>query len=810
MKMLRLRAVLLFTLLFVAFGVSALAGSGRIEGHVTREDGSPVAGVLVVIEGTPAANVTDAGGFFEFKRVRAGRHSLRFSLADYPIVKSDASVTAGATTTVDQVVDWDVGFVETITVQSASRRRERIVDAPSAVTKVSEDEIESQAAHGLVPKLFEFTPGVDITQISAAEFLVSTRGFNSNLNRRTAVLQDGRDLTDPFAGAMEWPTISVPLDDLQEVELVRGPTSALYGANATGGVVSLTTKEPRSSPGGRIRLAAGEESTKNADFRWAGGLGNDWYVKATGSRHVTDGFSVSRVSSVEYSRPCDDTAVPPVVTNCLPLDNPAFPELPEDDIEIDEGSLRVDKYLADGSVFTLEGGTTEYAGPIFVNATGRGQLRDVEKPWARFNFSSDHWNVLAYYNKRDAEAVNLNTTGPFLLDAHNYAVEVQTHWYLADSTVRIVGGASYFEEEVDSNAQLKSVDTDEEAVFGQIDWQVNDHLKLVGALRWDQSTLHDDQVSPKGAIVYNVNPRHTVRVTYNEAFQLPTYAEYFLYFRLAGLDLSSLQAICDPSLTIDCGFGDPTPLLAGGNESLKLEETTTWEVGYKGVLGGKALLTLDLFDSENENFVTPLVPQLTPGGRTNPNYGPWQAPPGIPPAQEQAVRDASVALIPPGSELSNYGTSPIVMFLTFSTVGQVDTRGADLGLRYFWGDGWSLSASYSWLDFDIKGGIAPAVAHVVQPNAPERKASLGLSYAAERWNAAVHGRWVEEFHWVNSATYMGRIPTFSTVDVSGNYDLNESWRAGVYIANVFEDEHWEAWGADLLPRRALAHLTYSW
>lgn len=806
----RLPSVFFSILLVSASGAATLAGSGRIEGHVRLADGNPVAGVFVALEGTSAANVTDADGFFDFKRVRPGDHSLEFSLADHAVVRPDVSVTAGATTTVEQVVDWDVGFVETITVRSASRRRERIVDAPAAVTTVPEDEIERQGSHGLLPKLFEFTPGVDITQISAVEFLVSTRGFNSNLNRRTAVFQDGRDLTDPFVGAMEWVTVSAPFDDLAEVELVRGPTSALYGANATGGIVSVATKDPRSNPGGMIRLASGEKRTSNVEFRWAGELANDWYLKAVGGRQTSDGFSVSRFNSVEYSIPCDDGADPPVVSDCLPLENPAFPELPEDDIDIVEGGLRLDKYLADGRVFTLEGGTTEYDGPVFVNANARGQIRKVEKPWGRFNFAADHWNLLAYYNKRDAEAVNLLTAGPFILDAHNFAIEGQTHWNLADNKVRIVGGASYFEEKVDSNVQFKPVDTDQEALFTQVDWQATDHVKLVGALRWDHSTLHDDKISPKGSIVYSVNPEHAVRVTYNEAFQLPTYAEYFLYYQLGVLDLSSLELLCDPGMTFDCGFDDPVPLVIVGNESLELEETTTWEVGYKGVLGGKALVTLDLFASKNENFVTPMIPQLTADGRTNPNYGPWEPPPGFVVPDPQAVRDASVALIPPGAELSNFGIAPTVVLWSNTTVGEVDTAGADLGVDYYMNDDWKISATYSWLDFDLKEDVSPAVAFVVQPNAPERKASLGVSYVTDRWNASLRGRWVDDFRWVNSATYMGDVEAYTTVDLSGNYALNDNWKVGLYVANVFDDEHWEAFGGDLLQRRALANLVYSW
>jgi len=87
MKSLRLFATFLSILLLSTSGAATLAGSGRIEGHVTLADGSPVAGVFVVLEGTTAANVTDADGFFEFKRVRAGEHSLEFSLADNSVVR---------------------------------------------------------------------------------------------------------------------------------------------------------------------------------------------------------------------------------------------------------------------------------------------------------------------------------------------------------------------------------------------------------------------------------------------------------------------------------------------------------------------------------------------------------------------------------------------------------------------------------------------------------------------------------------------------------------------------------------------------
>jgi iron complex outermembrane receptor protein len=801
------------TLPFAPIG-AARVDTGRIEGRVTLEDGRPLPGVRVTISQTSVSTDTDSDGRYSLRKVTAGTYSLTFSWRNETATRSEVIVEADSTTTIDEVVSWEVGLIEEVTVTAVSRRPERIVEAPASVTAISADEIERQSSHGQVPKLFEFTPGVDITQINMVDFLINTRGFNSGLNRRVAVLVDGRDMTDPFVGAMEWTTISYPLDDFADLELVRGPTAALYGANATSGIVNLTTKQPRDSQGGLLRLAVGEQDSTNVDFRWAGGLGQDWYVKVVGGTRKTDGFTESRLVDTEYSAPCP---TPAGGVECLPRDGIPFPE---DDIGITFGGLRFDKYLAKGRQFTIEGGTTEYDGPVFINATARGQVNDVERPWGRFNFSAKHWNVLAYYNKREAMSTNLANGNPFLLDADNLKIELQTNWSFADDTVRLVGGGSYFEEDVDSNVMAGPSSIDDQALFAQVDWDINRQVKLVGAVRWDDSSLHDSQVSPKGSIVYSVNPKHTLRFTYNEAFQLPTYADFFLQFPLfPGPDLSPLNMICtqDP-YNIDCGLG-PTFNYLFGNEKLEVEEVTTLELGYKGILWNKTFLTIDFYDSKNENFVTNPVPV----GLTDASIPPWMGPDDaemtpIDPADCPAtnftsgsvadcVRATADETVPP--PITNVDGSAAVALLSFSNLGRVDTQGADVGLSYFFNREWKLSFSYSWFDFDVKedtGGLSDGV---LLPNAPENKASLGLLYNKPRWDASIRGRWVDEFFWANG-TYAGTVESFTTFDLSGNYAISDHWKVGLNVANLFEDEHWEAFGGDLLKRRALAHVAFSW
>src|SRR3954471_23490147 len=272
---------LLLALALVSPGVRPAQAqeTGKIAGKVTRRDGAGLAGVTVRIQSLGRSAQTDATGAYVLEGVPPGTYEVTFSLSDRSKTESAVTVAAGAARTLDQKVDWDLSFAESITVYSVSRKAERITEAPAAVTVVPEEEISLQAPTGQIPKLLEFTPGVDFTQSGLYDFNFNVRGFNSSLNRRILTLIDGRDPSVPFLGAQEWAALSYPLDEFQSVELVRGPGSALYGPNAFSGVLNMTTKAPRGSEGGQLRLSGGELATRRGDFRWATALPSDLYFK---------------------------------------------------------------------------------------------------------------------------------------------------------------------------------------------------------------------------------------------------------------------------------------------------------------------------------------------------------------------------------------------------------------------------------------------------------------------------------------------------------------------------------------------------
>ena len=814
-KMRRTLLLVAVAVLLVAASPSLLAqGNGRIDGRVVREGGRGLGGVTVTLSGVDRATITTGQGAFAFQNVPAGDYTLSFSLGDNA-TSSEVSVSAGATTSVVEAVDWEASFVESITVYSASRQTERITEAPAAISVIPEEQIERQGAHGQVPKLLESTPGAEVTQSGLYDFNFNTRGFNSSLNRRILALIDGRDPSVPFLGSQEWAAVSFPLDDMASLELVRGPGSALYGADAFNGVLNMTTKAPRFSQGGKLQYTGGDLSTTRFDARVAGEFGAGWFWKLTGGYLESDDFSVSRnlASGGPEYRPC---GVFPA-GSCLEPE-PVPLRLNEDELLF--GGARIDKYFDGGAVFTLEGGTAQIEGPVAQTGIGRVQLVDVERPWWRANFNTEHWNVLGYWNSRDAaDQVALRSGATLVLDTENLVFEVQGNYGFAAERGRVVFGASYKEEEIDSandqgvqTLMFAPRDEDFTGVFGQLEYDLTDSLKAVLAARWDDSSLHDSQVSPRGSLVWAVNPNHTLRATYAEAFQTPNYSEFFLRAPVAP-PLTALAAL-EQALAgflggVPLGFGS-IPILAVGNPTLEVEEVTSYELGYTGIFGRQTYMTVDYYRNDIENFITDLISRIQPtlGGNINPAFAPY-APPAVLPAQVQAIilQQLQGLLGPTFFVMSNAPDgSPILAAVSYVNFGKVETQGLEVGFNHHFSNRWAFDFSYTWFDFDVEEELA---ADPVSPNSPEHQWSVALSYVAPKFDVSVNYRWVDDFEWA-AGVFRGPIPSYDVVGLNANYHFTDNWGVGLDVSNLLDDEHWEAFGGDILERRAIGYVNFTW
>jgi outer membrane receptor for ferrienterochelin and colicins len=800
----RFRGVLvLVIILFVALPLSAQA-TGVISGRVTRPNGTGIPGVVVVVDGLSKATTTDANGAFSMDGIPAGSHTLSFTAGEH-VETAPVEVSARATTILNKQVDWQMSFADQITVYSASRQVERIVEAPAAVSVVAEEELQMAAPTGQLPKVLESAPGVDFTQSGTYDFNFNTRGFNSSLNRRILTLIDGRDPSVPFLGAQEWGAVSYPLDEMASVELVRGPGSALYGANAFNGVLNMTTREPRYSEGGRVQVTVGDLDTRRIDLRYADELGGGWFWRLVGGYQESKDFAESRNASVEYSHICGQLET----SNCLRREARPLALFSN---EIAFAGLRLDKYFDNGHTLTTEVGSATLEGPIFQTGIGRVQVTDVERPWARLNYNTHNFNFLAYYDSRNADnQVALASGAPLFEDSHNLHGELQGHVSFLNARGRLVGGVAWHEQDIDTanpagvqTLMLAAHKEDQQAVFGQFEYDITDSLKTVVAARWDDSSLHDAQVSPKASLVYSPTRDHSIRLNYNEAFQVPNYSEFFLAAPAAApINLAALETALRPLLGgVALGFTS-VPVLARGNDDLDVEEITSYEIGYSGIFGGKLYVTADYYQNNIQNFVTDLLPGV------NRADFPVYAPPSQLPAQVQAVILAQLrANLPPSifagfTNLAN--GNPAVVF-SYTNAGEVDTQGVEVSMNYYLTNNWLIDANYSWFDFDVK---EQQLGDVLLPNAPENKYNLGIGYRGTSFDASLKYRWVDDFFWA-AGVFQGPVDSYDVVNLSGAYHFLDHYTVGVNVSNALDDEHYETFGGDILERRALFYLGVNW
>ena len=287
-------------LMMILHNALALAQTtGIIRGKVVdQKTGAALPFVNVVVKGTTTGAATKENGEYEIKSVAPGNYTLIVRLVGYETQQTGVEVTAGGVAVHDaKLIDTSV-LVGDVTVYGASKRAERITEAPAAISSIQPVDIRLNASHGQLPRLLETEPGVDIVQNGIQDFNVNTRGFNSSLNRRLLVLLDGRDLAIAFLGSQEWNGLPIPLDDVGRLELVRGPGSALYGPNAFNGVVNVTGLAPKDIQGTKVAYSAGELSLSRLDVRHAGTFGNgQWTYRANVGRVQSGTWSKSRTKA---------------------------------------------------------------------------------------------------------------------------------------------------------------------------------------------------------------------------------------------------------------------------------------------------------------------------------------------------------------------------------------------------------------------------------------------------------------------------------------------------------------------------------
>lgn len=732
--------------------------TGRVTDAETRE---PIELVNVLVKGTSIGVATNANGIYVLPNLEPGVYTLVFSAIGYATTELKITVPEAQKIVQNVVLMPSTLQMDEVVVLGASLRAERITDAPAAVSLVDGKDIARNAGSGQLPKLLEMQPGVDMVQNGLNDFNVNTRGFNSSLNRRLLVLLDGRDLGTAFLGATEWNGLSTPLEELGRLELVRGPGSALYGANAYNGVLNITSLPPKSTPGTRIILGGGELSTIRGDIRHAGTSGHLSYRINAGG-YQGDSFGQSRLNNAfEYP-------------GLNPFLNTELVAMNTDPIQSIYAAARVDYDYESGGVATIEGGLTSVKNEVIVTGIGRVQVQGAMRPWARLAYSGHGINALFYTNGRinDKPDKSLSTGLDLTQDAFISQGEVQYHASVLDNALSLVGGASYRLVTIDTKGtlMLESRSDNMTGLFAQAEYHFTKDIKLVAAGRYDRSTLHSGQFSPKAAFVYSPFSGHTFRLTYNQAFQSPNYSELFLHVKHPTRPLAYYGNLVTnpPGLN-----GFQSGIQPGAPKDLVVERITSYEFGYKGIVANSLFFTMDWYYSELKDFITDLAPAV------NPKYPVDGLYPGETPDKRT--------------------------IWSYVNSGAVKQWGIEFSVHYYLNDSWRIDFNGNTFDWEV---LEAQQNDVLIPNSPKYKMAGGVTYTDPNgFDVGISMKYVPTFDWA-AGIYKGKILAYTLLNLSGSYRIMSNVSINISISNLLDRKHYQIFGGSLLGRRTIVSASY--
>ena len=909
-----------------AVATAAAAQSGSITGTITdAQGGAPITGArITAVSGlrTAATVVSGEDGSFRITGLSAGIYVVSSTRIGFEAKRVDAIAVSesGAVTVNFALTEISTTLNQIVTTVTRGAKPEKILDAPASISVVNSEQITNVPAPTIADYL-KTTPGLSVSTGGMMQSNIVSRGFNNAFSGGMLMMQDYR-----FAGVPSL-RVNVPAlftsndDDIDRIEVLNGPASALYGPNSANGVLHIITKSPFESQGTTVSIDGGGNAMLQANVRNAGVFDDKkWGYKVSGSYFTATDW--------KYNDPNEPATYP-----VIPGSKRSGETLQRDFADRKyAGEFRLDyRPNSDFDNIINAGYSKILSGIDITTAFGAAQVRNWSYSSLQDRLRYKGFFAQVFYNANNSGNANpQDTTGTFYLrtglpvvDKSTVLVgQLQQAFQLGKTSM--VAGADYIYTHPVSDSTIfgrneGSTDIHEEGVYLQSTIPLDPKYDLVTAIRGDQTDrLAGTQFSPRVALVYKADENNNFRFTFSRAFNSPASFEYMLdqVSNPAVAPGFALRAIGNPSksgwqfartctATVNGGLCMHSPFAVGGPTAavgstaanafpgfmsqfgsivaslpvsqfpggaaqqaqavalinslnpiltalaptdaqvgsvlhygtaattpvaaanvtdivpLSASFNTTWELGWKGILGKRLRLAVDAWYEIRGDVGAP-IGQINPQVYMDPTkLGPYLTTAivqgleaaGQTPAQANATAAVAVpALVPlmaglPQGTLAFTNTKlapdqSIIASYTNSQ-GSVDVRGVDFAADYQLTDTWMIGATYSNLGQNVFPQIG-GPGNPLTSNSPKHRASGTGTYTndATGWSFTGTVRYADAFP-VNSGTYSSYDPNpqggafYAPVPASTMIDLGASYRLPIAARNVT----WSLYVSDLLDTR---------
>lgn len=524
---------------FCLFSEPVLGQTATVVGKVTdSETGQSLIGANVMVAGTSIGSATDIEGNFEISNLHAGIHILRASFIGYSAQELTVTLAEGENYVWNVALDpgTDLDPVQV----TAGRRNEKTLNAPSSIDVITSRDFQLDVAQTTAKSLRNVT-GLDMVQTGVDRYEIVLRGFNDAFSRSTHVLTDYRKAAVASIGVNLHNVMPSLAIDMERIEVVRGPGSALYGPGVDSGVIHYISKDAFNYPGATISVSGGQRSMLNVQGRVATVLATKLGVKVIGSYATSEDFTLEG---------CDAAL----------LKNERFSECPdpEDAVQLFVDGVRetknrklvlsstVELRLGKSTTLSLSGGIGNLDGAM-LSSLGTIQAKGMVASYAQIRLSSGPLFVQAYMNSINSGNSYIYGGDPIQEYSEEFSVQSQYTQEIG-SRQQLIAGVDLRFDRPDTRGIVPThgeriAGLDEYGAYLQSNTQISNRLKLTLALRGDINNIVPDlHLSPRVALVLKPTPSSSLRATYNRSLSSPLSTDYLLNLEVASIGPLTVRA----------------------------------------------------------------------------------------------------------------------------------------------------------------------------------------------------------------------------------------------------------------------------
>src|SRR6202049_1418484 len=455
--------------------------------------------------------------------------------------------------TVPDVTAMSMEDLMNMQVTSVSKRTQKVADAAAAIFVITQEDIRRSGATS-IPEALRLVPGLEVARIDENKWAIGSRGFNGRFDNKLLVLIDGRSVYTPLFSGVYWNVQDVMLEDIDRIEVIRGPGATLWGANAVDGVINIITKPAASTQSGIITAGGGTKEQGSAGVRYGGKIGDDTHYRIYGkyfdwgpSNFASGATAHDGWDAIRGGFRADWT---PAGANSLTL----------------QGDMYRSNYNETLTVPTL---SSPYSNTFPNNGVYSGG-----NILARWNHTTEggSMSLQAYYD-------NTTTVDHSLFEDHQniFDIDFQDSFH-AGNRQQIVWGMGY-RSILDHNSssftvsvQPNQVNLNQFSTFLQDEISlVDNRLRLTVGSKLEHNTFTGFEVEPNARLLWTLTPNQSVWTAVSRAVRTPALTE-------EGLRLNS-QVI--PPGTPANPYPFPAVAAVFGSRQFGSEDLLAYEFGYR-------------------------------------------------------------------------------------------------------------------------------------------------------------------------------------------------------------------------------------